>query len=144
MNRRNHQFIDAVNVYPDFKEQFRQFCDKCLAPLNDKEHVPGVSFNVGSDGITAELRALDRLFEISFDFVVLEGSSFGVLRISLPATPTSDVILLWHTLFDRLGNVKDSPTAHTAPHSLISKDFLEKFLAELASNYFLHISRTLM
>lgn len=143
MNNANQSFADAVQAYPEFKGLFKQFCDEAGKRLNGNDVLPDVTFYTGADGASAKLQALDRTFEISFRFLILENARWGVLQVSFPQED-KEPVRLFNLCFDRLGNVKRTPGAPKSLHTLLfHHEFVEAFVNRVADEYFFQLSAVL-
>lgn len=142
MNNANQPFFDAVKRYPAFKDLFNQFCHEAAKRLNENAYLSDVTFAAGADGASAQLQALDRTFEISLHFLIVENASWGVLQVSLPEE-NKEPVRLFHLFFDERGNVKATPDASADLHPLFSTGFVETFVNRVAREYFSHLSAVL-
>jgi len=140
MNNANQPFVDAVKRYPTFKTLFKQFCDEAAKRLNG--NLPDVNFSAGADGASAKLKALDRTFEISLHFLIVENARWAVLQVSLPEE-NKEPVRLFHLFFDERGNVKATPDASVDLRHLSSTGFVETFVNRVAREYFSHLSAVL-
>lgn len=147
MSPKFEQFVRAVIDYPEFKAQFRKFCETS-AVLNNNSKLPGVSFSADRDGTIATIRLLDQAFVVRFHIVARGDSKIGtdarlgLLEIYLP-TSRDEEILLWRTFFDIHGMVRGTPDAPPTHSHLGDKDFIEKLLGEFTDRYFLRLTETL-
>jgi hypothetical protein len=143
MSNANQPFADAVEAYPNFKGLFKRFCDEADKILNGNDFLPGVKFFAGADGASAKLQALDRTFEISLHFLVVENESSGVLQVSLPEE-NKEPVRLFHLFFDELGNAKPTSDMPKGLHTvLFSRGFVGMFLDQVTRKYFSHLSAVL-
>lgn len=143
MSNANHPFADAVEAYPNFKGLFKQFCEKMTERLNGNAYLPDVDFSAHANGTSAKLRALDRIFEISFRFLIVENAPWGVLQVSLPEE-NKEPVRLFHLFFNNLGNAKPALDTPGGLHTLISSTgFVETFINRIAHEYFFHLSAVL-
>ena len=140
MNNANQPFFDAVKRYPNFKTLFKQFCDEAAKRLNG--NFPDVNFSAGADGASAKLKALDRTFQISLHFLIVENARWAVLQVSLPEE-NKEPVRLFHLFFDERGNVKATPDASVDLRHLSSTGFVETFVNRVAREYFSHLSAAL-
>ena len=142
MNHANQLFADAVRIYPDFKDLFERFCAEMKRRLTENAQLPGVTVSPGQNGASVILQALDRTFHISLDFLMPDGTPWGLLRVALLGE-NKEPIQLFHLFFDHLGNVKETPHSSAAPHSLPSTDFVKRFLNRLTLEHFSRLSSNL-
>lgn len=143
MSNANRPFVDAVEAYSNFKGLFKRFCDEAAKQLNGNAYPSYVSFSAGADGASAKLQALDRTFEISLHFLIVENAPWGVLQVSLPQE-NKEPVRLFHLLFDNLGNVKPTSDAPKDRHTfLASTGFMKTFVDRAAREYFSHLSAVL-
>lgn len=142
MNNANQLFVDAVQAYPNFKGLFSDFCDRAAKRIDGNEYLPGVSFSAGSDGASAKLQALDRVFDISLHFLIVENACWGVLQVSLPEA-NKEPVRLFHLVFDEQGKVRDAPDAPPDIDLLYSIEFVKAFVNRVAHEYFSYLSAVL-
>jgi len=129
------RFGHAMRDYLEFKTQFAGFCESTKKRLDGNQHLPGVSFSGSDDGTSATLCSFDRTFILRFYLVVLSsmraGSDeqhVGMFGVYLPPSGAGEETLLWHTFFDRLGNVRDKLDTPSASCNLQDCDFFAKLL----------------
>lgn len=137
MSPKFERFASAVRDYAKFKAQFRSFCEMSAQALNSNPELPGTSFVADPEGNTAVIRFLDQKFVVRFSVVALDDARIGLLEVFLP-TPKDEEVPLWHTFFDILGNVRDTPDAPSAVYGVREKQFLERLLGEFPDRYFSH------
>lgn len=142
MDYKPKPFFNAVHAYPEFKDIFKKFCDMATKKLNGNEHLPNVTISVKADGASATLKALDRNFDISFRFLNVNNTLWGVIEASLPGE-TKEPVRLFHYLFDRNGNVFETLDRTSGFHSAFSTEFVIAFLDQLTEKYFFHLSGVL-
>ena len=140
MNNANRPFIDAVEAYSNFKGLFKRFCDEAAERLNGDAYPSDVSFSADPDGASAKLQALDRTFEISLHFLIVENAPAGVLEVSL-LQENREPVRLFPLFFDNLGNAKPTSDAPKSLHTFPgSTGFVDTFVNRVAREYFSHLS----
>jgi hypothetical protein len=101
-----------------------------------------VNFSAGANGASAKLLALDRTFEISLCFLIVENAPWGVLEVSLPEENKNQSAAV-PSLLRQPGERQDPSGRVRGPHTLFSIEFVETFVNQVAREYFSHLSAVL-